>query len=103
MSFAKLLFSSSVLILGGCMGAPGNKVTRGYDLELTHPAPYATFIQVSPGHVGAPLPRVEEIKSPQFSLYLRRQIGCVRDTARPPEPLGGKRVPAAYMVPVVCP
>lgn len=103
MTVAKLAVSVSVFVLGGCAGAPTSPVTRGYDLELTHPAPYATFIQVSPGHSGAPLPRMKEIASPQFSLYLRRQTGCVRDTARPPEALGSKTVPAAYMVPVMCP
>ncbi|MFK7938351.1 MAG: hypothetical protein AB8B82_03160 [Roseovarius sp.] len=103
MTFAKLFFSASVFVVGGCMGVPSSPGARGFDLTLSHPAPFATYIQVSPGASGAALPSAREIASPQFSLYLHRVTGCARDTQRPAEPMGGRAAPAGYMVPVVCP
>lgn len=103
MSFAKILVSLSVVVLSGCAGGPRGEVGGGFDLSLTHPAPYATYLQVAPGSPYASLPDMAQMTSPAFSKYLRARTGCVRDTSRPTEALGGRAVPAAYMVPVVCP
>ncbi len=104
MTYAKIFFSSAVFIVGACSGAPdvSRSTTTTYQLQLSHPAPYATYIQVLPESTGAPLPTPEQITSPDFSVYLRRMTGCVRDTRRPTEALGSPQVPSGYMVPISC-
>lgn len=86
----------------GCAQETDVPQFRSYDLTLTHPAPYATYIQVSPGARGEDLPRFRELDSRAFSEYLRDSIGCVYDGNREIVTLGSKRVPAGYVVPITC-
>lgn len=95
-AFAVVLFAS------GCADQSVEPQFRAYDLTLTHTAPYSTYIQVSPGSRDANLPRFREMDSVAFSKYLRESIGCVYDEARGIHPLGSKRTPAGYMVPIRC-
>ena len=103
MDLVRLFLGSSVAIVAGCASAPDPQVSRSYDLAFTHPAPYATYLQVTPGSPGAALPDPQDIVSPEFSLYLRKATGCVLDRSRPAAAIGGKTVPAGYMVPTSCP
>lgn len=99
--FTTVLFIIA-LVAAGCTRRDGEPQFRSYDLELTHPAPYATYIQVAPGFKSAELPRLGELDSVEFSEYLRESIGCVYDDTRDIFPLGSKRVPAGYIIPIRC-
>lgn len=92
----------STVAFSGCSQDPSAPQFRSYDLTLTHPAPYATYVEVSPGERGADLPRLRELDSVAFSQYLRESTGCVYDSNRSIFPLGSKRVPAGYIVPIRC-
>ena len=75
---------------------------RSFDLEVSHPSPYATFMSVAPGAQGARLPRVRQLNSRDFNTYLRDLTGCSVDQARPTHIIGHKKAPAGYMVPIIC-
>ncbi len=93
----------ALLVVAACSEAPEEPSFRSYDLTLSHPSPYASYLSVSPGSRGAGLPRMRQIKSRNFSEYLRSSTGCVVDMSRSTMAMGHKRMPAGYMVPVVCP
>jgi len=90
------------LLACGCAEQSQSPQFRSYDLTLTHPAPYSTYIQVSPGTRAADLPRFREMDSVAFSKYLRESIGCVYDDTRGIHPIGSKKTPAGYIVPIRC-
>ncbi len=98
---AKLLLLA-VAVTAGCAQKSDEPQFRSYDLSLIHPAPYATYIQVSPGSRSADLPRLRELDGRDFSRYLRESTGCVYDSNREIFPLGSKRAPAGYIVPIKC-
>lgn len=75
---------------------------RSYDLQVTHPAPYATYVAVAPGATGARLPRLRELNSRAFNRYLMARIGCSVDPHVDTHVVGDPRVPAGYMVPISC-
>jgi hypothetical protein len=75
---------------------------RNYDIALVHPSPYSNYIQVMPGSIGADLPRLRKLDNRAFNVFLRDRIGCVYDAAREITPIGSRRLPAGYMVPVQC-
>ncbi|MDW4498590.1 hypothetical protein R5H30_11400 [Sulfitobacter sp. D35] len=76
---------------------------RNFDLRISHPSPYSTFLLVEPAHRGADLPGPGLVNNRRFAIYLREATGCGIDMARDTVALGNKRVPAGYMIPVVCP
>ncbi|WP_306115228.1 MULTISPECIES: hypothetical protein [unclassified Roseovarius] len=90
--------------LVACGRAPAPEVAqfRGHDLEILHPAPYANYVSVAPGRQDAALPGPRQIRSRRFSRFLREKTGCVMDPSREMAVLGHKKMPAGYMVPVVC-
>ena len=93
------------LMLAAC-GAPDRAMhapSGGYQLAFAQPSPQANYLAVTPGRPGAALPDAQQILSPDFSTYLRRATGCVRDEFRRASVMGSHRVPAGYMIPVVCP
>lgn len=92
----------ALCVAAGCAGQDAEPQFRSYDLKLTHPTRYATYITVAPGTRDARMPRFRELDSRAFSRYLRESIGCVYDTRRDIFPLGSKRVPAGYVVPITC-
>ena len=98
---AKYLLAA-LIIASGCGQKSEAPQFRSFDLKLTHPAPYSTYIQVSPGSRDAALPRFSQLDNKSFSEYLRESIGCVYDDNRSVHTLGSKRAPAGYMVPVRC-
>ena len=103
MTIGRLFLSTVILAVGAC-SAPSERIAPdGYDLALSHPSPYANYIQVTPGTRSADLPDPQDIVSRDFSLYLRKSTGCVLDASRPASVLGSKQVPAGYMVPIICP
>jgi hypothetical protein len=92
-------------LLAGCTSSPVSRSDveyRNYDLELVHPSPYATYIQVMPGSLGADMPRLRKLDNRAFNRFLRDRIGCVYDASREITPIGSARLPAGYMVPVQC-
>ncbi|MDF1671451.1 MAG: hypothetical protein P1U83_17770 [Roseovarius sp.] len=103
MIMGRLFMGSVILAVGACSAPSQQSAPRGYDLALSHPSPYANYIQVTPATRSADLPDPKEIVSRDFSLYLRKSTGCVLDASRPASVLGSKQVPAGYMVPIVCP
>jgi hypothetical protein len=92
----------AVPLAAACSQEPDVPQFRSYDLELVPMARYSTYIGVAPKSVGADLPRFREMDSKAFSEYLRDSIGCVYDDSREIMPLGRKRTPAGYIVPVSC-
>lgn len=103
MILTRLALLPAVFALGACASEPPAPQFRAYDLELTHPSPTSTYLMVAPGAFDADLPRPRQIKSRKFSRYLREATGCGVDTSIPASPVGDKRMPAGYMVPVLCP
>jgi hypothetical protein len=92
-------------VLAGCASQPDSRDAvefRNYDLDLVHPSPYATYIQVMPGSIGADLPRFRKLDNRAFNRFLRDRIGCVYDANREITPIGSERLPAGYMIPVQC-
>jgi hypothetical protein len=79
-------------------------VSRGmaYHLDITHPAPHASFLRIAPAAGSEGLPDKAQIKSPHFSQYLRARTGCVVNPSYPATALGDPAMPAAYMVPISC-
>lgn len=90
------------MIVAGCAQESSEPQFRSFDLNLTHPSPYSTYIEVSPGDRAADLPRLRALDSRGFSEYLRESVGCVYDDSRDIFPLGSKRIPAGYIVPIRC-
>ena len=94
------------LALAGLLTACGQPAPqtafRSYDLQLRHPAPYATYVAVAPGTTGARLPRLRELNSRAFNRYLMAEIGCSVDPHIDTHVVGDPRVPAGYMVPISC-
>ncbi|MEM6577455.1 MAG: hypothetical protein AAF678_03110 [Pseudomonadota bacterium] len=95
------------LALAGLASACGQQAVdqaafRGYDLQVTHPAPYSTYVAVAPGTRGARLPRLRELNSRAFNRYLMAEIGCSVDPHIDTHVVGDPRVPAGYMVPISC-
>lgn len=103
MTPVRLLLSTTTIILAGCGTAPEAPAARSYDLNFAHPSPHASYIQVTPGSPGAPLPAPQEIISPHFARYLRASTGCTLDAARLASVIGSHAVPAGYMLPIACP
>ncbi|QGX97362.1 hypothetical protein EI983_03325 [Roseovarius faecimaris] len=99
----RFLLSTTVALMAGCSTVPNGPVARSYDLSFVHPAPHASYIQVTPGSPGAALPAPQEITSRDFALYLRANTGCTVDAARRASVIGSHTVPAGYMVPIACP
>lgn len=75
---------------------------RSFDLNVSHPSPYATFIAVSPGARGERLPGMRQLNSRDFNRFLRGLIGCTVDPDRKTHVIGDARVPAGYMIPIRC-
>lgn len=104
MTWTRPVLPAAALALSACAAAgPPAAQFRNYDLDLSHPAPNATYLMVAPGALDADLPKPRQIKSRGFSRYLREATGCVIDPGYPATAIGDPKVPAAYMVPVVCP
>lgn len=76
---------------------------RSFDLKLTHPSPNSTYLLVTPGLRGGDLPRPRQIESRGFARYLRNTTGCAVDPSVPPTVMGDARMPAGYIIPVLCP
>ena len=92
----------TTVVLAGCSQQDDTPRFRSYDLRVDHPSPYSTFVSVSPGTRGASVPRIKELSSEDFNLYLRHMTGCtVKDDAIL-HPIGNAKNPAGYMVPVAC-
>ena len=102
MASAKHALVLSTLVVSACASGEGQPQFRSFDLELVHTSPYSTYIGVAAGSQGAKLPRLRQLDSREFSKFLRDKIGCVYDHAREIHALGSDRVPAGYMVPIVC-
>ncbi|MFD1157040.1 hypothetical protein [Roseovarius aestuarii] len=100
---ARHILFSAIAALAACAEAPEEPAFRAFDLELTQPSPYANYLSVAPGARDAALPRPGQIKSRGFSRYLREKTGCVVDSSRMTATLGSRKMPAGYMVPVICP
>lgn len=90
------------LALSGCSAPEAEPTFRSFDLDVTHPSPYATFVAVSPGVQGARMPRERQLKSKAFNAYLRDMTGCAIDQGRQMHVIGHKKAPAGYMVPILC-
>ena len=103
MRLARHIVYPALFAVTACGSASDEPRFRSYDLKLTHPSPYSTYMSVSPGARGADLPRLRHIGSRGFSEYMRDSTGCVVDTSRPASVMGHKRMPAGYMVPIMCP
>ncbi len=94
-----------VALVAGCTSGPASRSDVelcNYNLELIHPSPYANYIQVMPGSVGADLPRLRKLDNRAFNRFLRDRIGCVYDEGREITSIGSRRLPAGYIVPVLC-
>ncbi|MEM9911757.1 MAG: hypothetical protein AAF922_13330, partial [Pseudomonadota bacterium] len=56
-----LIRSSATLValvtLSACAQPVDQANFRSYDLSVTHPAPYSTYVAIAPGTTGARLPR----------------------------------------------
>ncbi|MEM9498412.1 MAG: hypothetical protein AAGA28_10860 [Pseudomonadota bacterium] len=103
LSLLSFLGAASLAACGPGVGAdPAAQRFRSYDLKITHPAPYATFVAISPGAPGAPMPKLRHLGSRDFSRYLMARTGCTVDPHHAAEVIGDPRVPAGYMVPVRC-
>lgn len=89
-------------IVSACGQSEDTPTFRSYDLNVSHPSPYATFIAVSPGARGERLPGLRQLNSRDFNRYLRDLIGCTVDPERKTHVIGDTRVPAGYMVPIRC-
>lgn len=89
-------------LLSACARAPDTPTFRSFDLDVAHPSPYATFVAVSPGASGAKLPGLNQLKSRDFNRYLVALIGCSVDPYGETHVIGDRRIPAGYMVPIVC-
>jgi len=92
-------------LLVGCGSPPATRSDvefRNYDLEVVHPSRYATYIHVMPGSIGADLPPLRKLDNRAFNRFLRDKIGCVYDSRREITPIGSRRLPAGYTVPVQC-
>ena len=76
---------------------------RSFDLRISHPSRYSTFLLVEPAFRGADLPRPGLVNNRGFALYLRDATGCAIDGVRDTVVLGNMQVPAGYLIPVVCP
>lgn len=103
MSFVRLIIFLAILVLSACAKTPDTPQFRAFDLELTHPSAYSTYILVTPGLGAADLPSLRQVNSLTFSKYLRESTGCVADTSHSATAIGSKRIPAGYMIPIVCP
>jgi len=90
------------LVVAACGAGPDSAALRSYDLQITHPAPNATFLRIAPGASATRLPKLSQIESPHFSQYLRQRTGCVVNPSYPVTVLGDERMPAAYMVSILC-
>lgn len=101
--FNRLIAVPVCVMFAACSEAPEPPQFRAHDLKVSHPAPYANYVSVAPGTYDAAMPRPRQIESRAFSRFLREKTGCVMDPTREMAVLGQKKVPAGYMVPVVCP
>lgn len=88
--------------VSGCAQPDAEPTFRSYDLEVTHPSPYATFVAVTPGSRDVRLPRERHLNSKAFHAYLRDMTGCGVDRGREMHVIGHKKAPAGYMVPIIC-
>jgi hypothetical protein len=102
MTFPRLFAFLAIPALCGC-GSRAQPPSQGFHLEVTHPAPFATYLRISPGEAGGDLPTMTQMRSVGFSNYLRARTGCALNTARPVSALGNQHTPSAYMVPISCP
>ena len=96
------MFCILVLALSACGNGDSLPKFRSYELTVIHPSPYSTFIGVSPASPGVKLPRIKELHSRDFNIYLRDITGC---TVRPDAELhaiGDARDPSGYLVPIAC-
>ncbi len=90
------------LSVAACSQPEPEPTFRSFDLKVSHPSPYATFVSVSPGARGEKLPRVRQLNSKAFNEYLRDLIGCSVDQGRHTHIIGHKKAPAGYMIPITC-
>jgi len=93
---------SSLIVLSGCASEQDNQKFHSYDLDLIHTSPYSTYIAVVPAIQGADVPRIGELGSKAFSEYLNVRTGCTVNGGQKIHPLGHKRRPSGYMVPISC-
>ncbi|WP_223421762.1 hypothetical protein [Tateyamaria pelophila] len=99
---ASALVVSACVSLSACSQPDSKPKFRSFDLDVSHPSPYATFLAVAPGANGARLPRMRQLNSKDFNTYLRDLTGCAVDQTRETHVIGHKKAPAGYMVPIIC-
>lgn len=101
-NFTLAIGFSVVATLSACSQPEPEPTFRSFDLQVTHPSPHATFVSVAPGARGEKLPRVRQMNSKDFNIYLRELTGCAVDQGRHTYIIGHKKAPAGYMVPIIC-
>lgn len=102
MRIVGLVCCFSFHFLSGCAKESGSPQFRAYDLNVSHPSTYSTFVAVSPGARGEKLPKLKELRSREFNTYLRDLIGCTVRADGEVFSVGNIRDPAGYMVPIAC-
>ena len=101
--FRRIASLACVGLVSAC-GQQGTEppVFQDYNLRVTHPAPYATYVAVARGATGARLPKLQELSSRAFNRYLLAEIGCSVDPYIDTHVVGDPTAPAGYMVPISC-
>lgn len=103
MFWLRTVLPPACLALAACGATPEAPPARAFDLIVLHPSPQSTYLQVTPGAGGGPLPPPQQMLTGNFARYLRATTGCTLDTTTPVAVMGNRTVPAGYLVPVICP
>ena len=67
---ARYIFPLALAGLSACSKAPDIQQNRGFDVEITQTAPYATSLLVAPTAPGADMPAVKGCKHQDYAVLI---------------------------------